>query len=184
MKNLGLISHESDIVTKKYVDNKILEAEVGYIEKAYSGSDITFSDEELEVLKRPGSYIGLIINNEIKYFNRNTQSTATEIQAIQFVSEPDVASEDIRTQLTIVINYSTKIGTVITAVEELAIQSDWNQTNADNLSYIKNKPTIPKKVNDLSDGSLYATQEYVNNSIATNAGLTLVDKQPIETIIE
>ena len=47
MKNLGHISHEYDVVTKKYVDNKVSEAEIGYIEKSYSGSDITFSDEEL-----------------------------------------------------------------------------------------------------------------------------------------
>lgn len=181
MKNLGHISHEYDVVTKKYVDNKVSEAEIGYIEKSYSGSDITFSDEELKILKKPGSYIGLVINNEIKYFNRNTQSTATETQAIQFVSEPDAPSEDIRTQLAIIINYSTKTGTVITSVEELAIQSDWSQTNTNSLDYIKNKPSIPTKVSDLSDSSSYATKEYVNNTL-TNLSITLVDKQPIEAI--
>lgn len=39
---------------------------------------------------------------------------------------------------------------------EVNVQSDWNVTDSSSDAYIKNKPTIPTKVTDLSDASQYA----------------------------
>ena len=46
------------------------------------------------------------------------------------------------------------------------IQSDWNVTDTASDAYIKNKPSIPSKVSELTNDNLYATQTYVQNKIA------------------
>lgn len=46
------------------------------------------------------------------------------------------------------------------------IQSDWNVTDTTSDAYIKNKPSIPSKVSELTNDNLYATETYVKNKIA------------------
>ena len=46
------------------------------------------------------------------------------------------------------------------------IQSDWNTTDTTSDTYIKNKPSIPSKVSELTNDNLYATETYVQNKIA------------------
>ena len=46
------------------------------------------------------------------------------------------------------------------------IQSDWNVTDTTSDAYIKNKPSIPSKVSELTNDNLYATETYVQNKIA------------------
>ena len=46
------------------------------------------------------------------------------------------------------------------------IQSDWNTTDTTSDAYIKNKPSIPSKVSELTNDNLYATETYVQNKIA------------------
>ena len=49
---------------------------------------------------------------------------------------------------------------------EANIQSDWNETNDTSDAYIKNKPSIPTKVSELTNDRTYATETYVQNKIA------------------
>lgn len=46
------------------------------------------------------------------------------------------------------------------------VQSDWNTTDTTSDTYIKNKPSIPSKVSELTNDNLYATETYVQNKIA------------------
>ena len=46
------------------------------------------------------------------------------------------------------------------------VQSDWNITDTTSDAYIKNKPSIPSKVSELTNDNLYATETYVQNKIA------------------
>lgn len=46
------------------------------------------------------------------------------------------------------------------------VQSDWNTTDTTSDAYIKNKPSIPSKVSELTNDNLYATETYVRNKIA------------------
>ena len=46
------------------------------------------------------------------------------------------------------------------------VQSDWNVTDETSDAYIKNKPSIPSKVSELTNDNLYATETYVQNKIA------------------
>ena len=46
------------------------------------------------------------------------------------------------------------------------VQSDWNVTDTTSDAYIKNKPSIPSKVSELTNDNLYATETYVQNKIA------------------
>lgn len=46
------------------------------------------------------------------------------------------------------------------------IQSDWNVTDTTSDAYIKNKPSIPSRVSELTNDNLYATETYVQNKIA------------------
>ena len=46
------------------------------------------------------------------------------------------------------------------------VQSDWNTTDTTSDAYIKNKPSIPSKVSELTNDNLYATETYVQNKIA------------------
>lgn len=49
---------------------------------------------------------------------------------------------------------------------EKNVQSDWNETNDTSDAYIKNKPSIPTKVSELTNDRTYATETYVQNKIA------------------
>lgn len=54
------------------------------------------------------------------------------------------------------------------------IQSDWNQSNNAALDFIKNKPTVPTAVSQLSNDSGYQTASQVTNAIANAKPVTVV----------
>lgn len=70
----------------------------------------------------------------------------------------------------------------IAAGAEVNVQPDWNETGTSSDAYIKNKPTIPTKVSDLTNdgdgttGSAFATEDYVD----TNGGK--IDKIKVNNV--
>ncbi len=56
----------------------------------------------------------------------------------------------------------------IEANAEVNVQADWNEATVDSDAYIKNKPTIPTNVSQLTNDSNYATNSQVNTAITAN----------------
>ena len=57
----------------------------------------------------------------------------------------------------------------IPTVPDNWIQSDWDQNNSQELDYIKNKPTIPSKISDLTDDSNFITTQKLSSGFTTTA---------------
>jgi len=71
----------------------------------------------------------------------------------------------------------------IEAGAEANVQADWNVTSSSSDAFIKNKPSIPSKVSDLTNDSGFATTTYVDDEIAEAIGsVTGIDFQVVATL--
>ena len=71
----------------------------------------------------------------------------------------------------------------IAAGAEVNVQSDWSVTSSSSDAFIKNKPTIPSKVSDLTNDSGFATTTYVDDEIAEAIGsITGIDFEVVQTL--
>lgn len=71
----------------------------------------------------------------------------------------------------------------IAAGAEANVQADWSVTSSSSDAFIKNKPTIPSKVSDLTNDSGFATTTYVDDEIAEAIGsVTGIDFQVVTTL--
>lgn len=66
---------------------------------------------------------------------------------------------------------------------EANVQADWNVTSSSSDAFIKNKPSIPSKVSDLTNDSGFQTSSEVSSAISTAiSGITSFDYQVVTSL--
>lgn len=83
-------------------------------------------------------------------------------------------------------NYTATEKSKLAGIEsgaEANVQADWSVTSSSSDAFIKNKPSIPSKVSDLTNDSGFATTTYVDDEIAEAIGsVTGIDFQVVTTL--
>lgn len=163
---------------KKYVDydnaayiwekskNKFVSKETG---KGLSESNYT----QTEKTKLAGIESGAEVNVNVDW-NATTGDAAILNKPENIVQDANYVHTD--------NNYTsaekTKLGGIATGAE-VNVQSDWNVTSSSSDAYIKNKPTIPTKLTDLTnDGNFVADASYVH----TDNNYTTTEKNKLSGI--
>ena len=115
--------------------------------------------------------------------NFNLQRKSGIVPAAEFITFVKlVAALVAGTNVTLDINLLGETITINADAEE-QVQSDWNQVDAEEVDYIKNKPTIPSDVSDLSDDTnLLFSGDY--NDLDNPPDLSSLHIQNTDTILD
>lgn len=122
-------------------------------------------DNEIISIKNDNDEIVKFLNEKVIYENEEITAAAMSQLKNEIANEINNINETIE-------NFEPG---------DAGVQSDWNETNEESLAYIKNKPTIPTKVSDLTNDSEFVTAEVMQIQVTRNSGTTYVcDKRPAE----
>jgi len=167
-KKTTLTNSDTDYPTTRAVVNALnsLTSSITAITNAYVVS-AEIIDNELHIVYKSGNTTGELYfqgGANIDFYYTKTEVDNLLDNKVDKVSGKGLSTNDFTT------TEKNKLAG-IQAGAEVNVNADWNAVSGD--AQILNKPTIPTKTSELQNDSDFATESFVNSSVATNTAYFL-----------